>query len=343
MERANGIDRSEADDTPREARMSGLRAALRGRALPVAALIVALALSPALASAPILEPRLVVSGYSDGGAFMQPRGIAFDLGDGAIVVANTGAHRIEIFSASGRPLVRFVHRALLSNGTLADGAPSALAFDRQGRLLVADLISTAVDVLDRRGRLITRLAIPAGRPSALAVAGDGTVFVGTTGEASKIYRFRPDLTADGSWGDSGSEPGQLMSVTALAVLENGTLAVACARTSQGIQLFSPAGAYLGGFASHELGRGSVSLPCGVFGTADGQIWVLDEIRQTIQIFDGDGVFIEQVGGRGDEPGWFAHPSSMTTNGHGLVAVTDRELGRFQVLQISDATAAAVRP
>jgi DNA-binding beta-propeller fold protein YncE len=315
---------------------------VRGLALLIAVSSLA-TFSETRASSPILKPRLVVSGFTEGSAFTQPRGIAFDRSDGAIVVANTGAHRIEVYSPSGRPLARFVHLALAANGSTTDGAPCALAFDHQGRLLVADLASTAVDVIDRRGRLVQRLSIPAGRPSALAVAADGTVFVGTTGDVSKIYRFSPDLVAEGSWGEDGEAPGQLTSVTALAVLENGTLAVACARTSLGIQLFSPAGAYLRGFANHELGRGSVSLPSGVFGTADGRIWVLDEIRQVIEIFDAEGTFIEQVGGRGEDAGLFAHPSSMTTNGSGLIAVTDRELGRFQVLQISEATTTAVRP
>jgi DNA-binding beta-propeller fold protein YncE len=325
------------DARARARRLAGLAAA------PIVFAVLTLAGGPRAAQTPLLTPRLVVGGYADGDAFRQPRGIAFDPRDGSIAVANTGAHRIEVFSASGRPLARFVHHVADANGLAIDGAPCALAFDRAGQLLVADLASNVVDVLDRRGRLLARLAVAEGRPSALAIGPDGTIFVGTSGELSRIYRFNPDYTASGSWGVTGSDPGQLLSVTALGVLPEGNLAVACARTREGIQVFTPAGQYLRGFASHELGRGSVSLPSGVFGSADGRIWVLDEIRQTVQVFSANGEFLDQGGGEGDAPGLFAHPSSMSTNGRGLIAITDRELGRFQILQISDIAAHAANP
>jgi hypothetical protein len=100
-------------------------------------------------------------------------------------------------------------------------------------------------------------------------------------------------------------------------------------------VFTPQGEYLNGFAVHELGKSSVSLPVGVIGTADGRIWVVDEIRQTIQVYDRDGVFIGLTGGRGVAPGQFAFPSSLTSDGRGLLAVTDKESGRIQVLGIPE--------
>ena len=281
----------------------------------------------------LLEPRLVVWGFSQGARLNQPRGIAFDPRDGAIYVANTGDHQIEVFSNTGRPLSRFVHRVERPDGAVVDGSPCALAFDRSGRLLVADLMALYVDVLDGRGRSVTRLAIPAGHPNALAVAGDGTIFVGTTAEASLVFRFRPDYTPDGGWGEEGTEPGRLFSITALGMLGDTAIAVACGRTDLGIQIFTPAGRYLRGFGLHDVGDGNVSLPSGVVATADGRIWVVDEIRETIQVFDRDGNFVAKTGEKGVAPGEFAHPSSLTSNGRGLIALTDRGIGRVQVLGV----------
>jgi len=283
----------------------------------------------------LLEPRLVIWGYGRGESFARPSGVAFDPRDGALYVGNTGRHRIDVFSATGRPLFRFVHRVVRADGSVVDGSPCALAFDPSGRLLVVDQMATYVDVLDRRGRSIGRLDLPAGHPNAVAVAGDGTIYVGTTAEESKIHRFRPDLTPDGSWGEAGTEPGHLFNVTGLAVTADGAIAVACARTDQVVQVFTATGQYLRGFGLHDVGDGNFSLPSGVVATADGRIWVVDEIRQTLQVFDGEGNLVAKTGGRGLAPGEFTHPSSLTSDGRRLIALTDREIGRVQVFAVAE--------
>lgn len=280
-------------------------------------------------------PRLILWNYAEAAAFQQPRGIAFDPSDGAIYVGNTGENRIDVFSPSGRALMRFVHRVARTDGAIVDGIPAALAFDRAGRLLVVDLRAAYVDVVDRRGRPYHRLPIPAGQANAVAVGGDGTIYVGTTGDAHRVYRFRPDYTPDGVWGEDGSAPGRLVGLNALWVLKDGSVAVVCARTDLAIQIFSPAGVYLRGFGSHEVGDGNFSFPCGLVDTADGRIVVADEIRQSLQVFDAQGNFVAKLNRRGTGARDFARPSSLTHDGNGLIALTDRELGRVQVFSVSD--------
>ncbi len=318
----------------------------RGRGVrPAASRLAALALglilgaalarhADAAAGVPALAPRLLVWGFASGETLAQPRGIVFDPRDGAIYVANTGAHRVEVYSRTGRPLTRFVHRVTRPESTVVDGEPCALAFDRAGHLLVADQLALYVDVLDRRGRPVARLDIPQGHPSALAVGADGTIYVGTTAETSRVYRFRPDYAPDGAWGEPGSAPGHLFDVTALAVMPDGALAVACARTDLAIQFFTPAGDYTGGFGAHEMGRGNLSLPSGVVGTADSLVWVCDEIRGDLQVFDRQGALVTVAGGRGGGGGEFSHPTAMAGDGRGLIAVTERVPGRFQVLAVA---------
>jgi DNA-binding beta-propeller fold protein YncE len=287
----------------------------------------------AAADAPLVKPVSVIWGYADGAHFNNPRGIAFDPSDGALYVADTGNHQVEVFSKTGRRLNRFVHRVLQGEGAVVDGNPCALAFDRGGRLLVADQLARYVDVMDRRARAVARLETPGGRPSALAVGGDGTIFVGTSGEESKIYRFRPDYQPLGSWGEEGTDPGHLFGITALGVLGDSAIAVVCSRTDRAIQMFTPAGTYLRGFGVHDVGNGNVSLPSGMIVTADGRIWVADEIRETIQVYDKDGNYVEKTGESGVAPGEFSHPSSLASDGRGLIALTDRGIGRVQVLAI----------
>ena len=302
-----------------------------GALLALATLI--LLLVPARVAIAEATVRLTLWGYAPGTALVEPRGVAFDPSDGAIYVSNTGAHTIEVFSKLGRPLGRFVHRVSRPTGEVVDGRPTALAFDASGHLLVVDQLAQYVDVLDRRVRPLTRLAIPAGHPAAVAVGGDGTIYVGTGAEASAIHRFRRDYTPDGSWGDEGSGPGALRDVVALAVLGDSAIAVACERTDLGVQIFGLTGGYRRGFGTHEVGDGNFSLPTGMAVTADGRLWVVDDIRRTLQAFDAGGALVAVVTGSGTSRGGFDHPSGLASDGRGALAVADRGIGRVQVFDI----------
>ncbi len=286
------------------------------------------------AEAPLVAGRLVLGSSTNGTAFQQPRGVAFDPRDGAIYVGNTGKHRIEVFSRTGRPLTRFVHRVRRPSGEIVDGSPVALAFDGSGHLLVVDRLALYVEVLDRRARPLTRMSIPAGHPAAVAVGDDGTIYVGTTAEASRIYRFRRDYTPDGAWGEEGTAPGQLKDVAALCALGDSAVAVACERTDLAIQVFTRAGRFLRGFGPHDVGDGNFSLPSGLIATADGRLWVLDEIRRTLQVFDRDGNFVAKSEGSGTALGQFLHPSALASDRRGLIALTDRGMGRVQVFDVT---------
>lgn len=303
--------------------------------LPFAFALLAALAAAAGADETLLKPRLMLWRFADASAFQEPRGIAFDPLDGAIYVSNAGRHRIEIFSKTGRALGQFVHRVESEDGKTIDGTPCALAFDRAGHLLVADLRSRSVDVLDRRGRRILRLPATAGQPNALAVGPDGAIWVATTSGESKVYRFRPDYRLDGSWGEEGTDPGRLNGINALCVLKDGSVAVACARTDLAVQIFTASGQYLRGFGKHDVGEGNFSFPSGLIATADGRIWVIDEIRQCLQIFDDQGTLIAKQGEPGTAPGEFAEPSSITYDGGNSIALTDRGIGRVQVFTVAE--------
>jgi DNA-binding beta-propeller fold protein YncE len=307
------------------------------RVLPATVLV--LVLFPATSAHPAADPalslRLVLGGQTRGVMLSEARGVAFDPADHAIYVSNTGAHRIEVFSRTGRPLGRFIHRVARPSGELVDGRPTALAFDAAGRLLVVDQLAAYVDVLDRRLRPVTRLAIPDGHPAAVTVGGDGTIWVGTTAEASRVHRFRPDYTPAGAWGEPGTAPGRLQDIAAIAALGDTAVAVACERTDVTVQIFSPAGEYRRGFGTHEVGDGNFSLPSGLVAGADGRLWVLDEIRRSLQVFDGAGNYLTRVTGTGTALGAFQHPSAVAADGRGLIAVADRGLGRVQVFALAN--------
>lgn len=298
--------------------------------------------APAISAVGALDvkPILVVSGPAPGITFKSPRAIAIDAPHDEVVLANTGDHRIEIFTLGGDRRARFIHRVQGAGGEWVDGVPIALAVDRTGRIFVSDALAFYVDVLDYRGRSTARLELPAApaatsrpRPGALSIAADGGLLVAERDGANRVHHFGPDLALAGSWGVSGLEPGQLSAIAGLAIGRDGDVVVACAGTQLAVQIFSPTGEYRRGFGVHDIGPGNFSLPSGVTVCADGRIWVSDEIRQIVQVFEPSGAFKQSVGSGGRGAGQFQYPSALASDGRGLVAVAEREGNRFQLLRV----------
>ena len=280
----------------------------------------------------IATPERIIWGYEEGVRLNLPNGVAFDLGRDEIVVANTASSRIEIYSPVGRPLTRFRH-VLRADGASRDGLPRGVAVDAHGNYLVVDNLAFYVDRVDRRGRSIGHIEIPStpqGVPMAVHVARDGGIWVAGPIRDNRIYRFDAAGKPLGVWGVSGTGPGQLQNISAIATLPDGGVVVSCASTELAIQIFTPEGAYVRGFGKHDVGPENVSFPSGVGVTDDGRIWICDELRQTVQVYDAQGSFLGMFGGMGQAAGDFLYPSAIATDGRRRIAVVEREGGRVQV-------------
>lgn len=273
-----------------------------------------------------------------GDNFQRPRAIAIDPVHGEVIVANTGLGRIEFFDFRTWPRGWFLHTVPGRTGIPEPGEPIALALDSRGRLLVSDLRSATVDVLDYRGRPLDRLRLPAPDdtgsggfgPGAIAVAPDGRVLVASRG-AGRVHVFDADLRHLASWGETGTDSTRLANITALAVDSDGRVFVACTGTMLGVQVFNVSGGFLFGFGRHELGPGNFSLPSGIAFAAGGRVCVSDAIRQVVQVFGPDGTFEGVLGGFGVGPGEFREPSALAGDGRGVLALAEKSGSRFQVL------------
>lgn len=315
---------------PKGAGANGLTHVLR----PVLVSLAALLLAPSLLAADLAVPERVISGYEDGTRFRVPHGVALDPVREELIVANTGEHRIEIFSLRGRPLGRFVHNVTLPDGSTVPGLPHAVAVLPTGRIAVTDNLVPTVDVLDRRGRTVFTLSIPSsakGAPQALAVTPQGGLLVAGPPGDDRVYRYDADFHLIGTWGTRGEEAGQLRAISGLAFLADGRIGVICVQTKLAVQIFSADGAYENGFGIHDIGHGNFSVPSGIAATSDGRIWVADEVRQVIQVFDREGTFLSMLGGFGVAAGDLNYPSALAGDGRNRLAVAERELGRVQIL------------
>lgn len=286
--------------------------------------------------APLAVPTALVGGRDMGIPFHSLAGVAVDPAHGEIHAADAGRHEITTFDTAGALLGSFVHVLTGPDGARVDGRPNWLAVDRAGRLLVADLDATWVDVLDVRGRPVGRIELPGDAvgldngPGPLAAAPDGRLFVASRGHEGRVHVFGPDLRHLATWGEPGRDSTQLSGITGLGVDPEGRVWVTCAGTRLCVQVFDDAGRYQFGFGLHDMGPENFSLPAGVAFTADGRAWIGDEIRQTVQVYDRTGAYLGVIGGMGNRPGQFQFPRALASDGRSMLVVAERVGNRFQV-------------
>jgi len=309
------------------------------RSLAATVSIAALALlssAPALGGPPTAD--LVLFGYTPDAAFRLPRAVALDSAHGEILVGDTGNHAIEVFSLTGRPLARYLHRVERRDSTWIDGDPIGLAVDSAGRVLVVDAAASYVDVLDGLGRSYARLEPPTpvgvAGPGAVTVLKSGAILIGMSGETGRIYRFTRDYAPDGSWGEAGRSPGQLASVMGLAEEASGNVLVLCPNTDLAVQRFTPDGHFVDGFARHDIGPGNVSFPSGITVAKDGLVYVTDELRHVVLVLDSTGRQLDAIGGGAPGPGQFQYPSALSCDNQGRLAVVERGSARLQLLRLN---------
>jgi tripartite motif-containing protein 71 len=310
-----------------------------GAALLVGALTLAAA-CPAVADVTV-SPALTITGSDPGVPFRAPEGIALDARHGELLLAQAGAHRIDVFDLQGHPRAHFIHEVTGPDGKRTEGTPASIALDRIGHTVVSDRAAGYADVLDYRGRSLARLDLPARGPAiydegpgAVACAPDGAFLVASRGDSGRVHEFAPDFSKTSAWGSPGTGPGQLSRVSGLAVSPaDGSVVVVCENTQYAVQVFDRHGSYLRGFGAHEIGPGNFSYPSGVTVTSDGRIWVSDAIRQNVQVFDANGSLLGAFGGPGRSPGRFTAPMALASLGDSLLAIAERDGNRFQLMKI----------
>lgn len=277
------------------------------------------------------------SGWSHG----DVAGVATDAQD-RVYVFNRGEHPVIVYERDGRCLGSWgegvftrPHGITIHADTVYcvdDTDHTVRAFTLEGRLLwtlgTPHQPSDTGYLPEGRSNLLSirRGAGPFNRPTRLAVAPSGELYVSDGYGNARIHRFSAQGRLIQSWGEPGAEPGQFQLPHSVWVHTDGRVFV-CDRENDRVQIFSPDGELLTMWTN-------VTRPGDLWIDAAGHVfvgemaWNMDETHLTGQPFtearsaqmsvrDLEGTVLTRWGGDDPcAPGSFASPHGICLDSHG---------------------------
>jgi DNA-binding beta-propeller fold protein YncE len=185
-------------------------------------------------------------------------GVATDSHD-RVYVFNRSEHPVIVYDRDGhflsswgegvftRPHGITIHHDVVYCADDTDHTVRALTLDGQQLWMLGTLNQPSDTGYSPEGRAnlrsIKRGAGPFNRPTRLAVAPNGELYVSDGYGNARIHRFSADGTLIGSWGEPGSGPGEFSLPHSVWVHADGRVFV-CDRENDRVQIFSPSGELL---------------------------------------------------------------------------------------------------
>jgi sugar lactone lactonase YvrE len=216
-----------------------------------------------------------------------------------------------------------------------DAGHSVRKFTPDGRLLLAlgDSAGKPSDTGYDGSNLTTvaRAGPPFNRPTNLAVAPSGDLYVSDGYGNARVHRFSPSGKLLASWGEPGTGPGQFMLPHGIAVDRAGSVYV-CDRESDRIQVFTADGRFV-----REIT--DVQRPTQIV-LAQGRMYVSElgwragqrsfrhgpierDLPSRVSVLDGNGSVITRIGGPDPcAPGSFCAPHGLAVDANGGLYVAE---------------------
>jgi peptidylamidoglycolate lyase len=218
--------------------------------------------------------------------------------------------------------------------------PHGLAIDGHDNVWLTDVALQQVYKFSPEGQLLLTLGERGvagdderhfNRPTAVAVAGDGSFYVSDGYKNTRVMKFSATGKFLFQWGTKGAGPGQFDLPHGIALDAAGHVYVAD-RENQRIQVFDPAGHFLAQWAGKPLGR-----PYAIAIDRRGQAYVADggdqpdgpPDRSAWVLTRSDGTPLERIGRFGNYDGQFEMAHSIAVDAEGSVYIGDITGARVQ--------------
>jgi hypothetical protein len=302
----------------------------------------------------------VVEGWEqlpDGWSHRDVAGVAVDSRD-RVYVFNRGEHPMIVYerdgtfaSSWGEGVFSNAHAVFIDRDDFVyctdNGDHTVRKFRATGELLMTlgtpgQASETGYDGSNPRS--ITQVGEPFNRPTKVAVAPNGELYVSDGYGNARVHRFSPKGDLIQSWGEPGIEPGQLNLPHSVWVHTDGRVFI-CDRENDRIQIFSPDGELL------TIWDDDLIRPADVFIDAQNRVFVGElGVREGAQflfgisiasdqpsparlsILDIDGNLLARWGGEDRcAPGSFGAPHGLWADSQGglyVGEVTYTALGQF---------------
>ena len=259
-----------------------------------------------------------------------PWGVAVNK-SGEVIVAESGAGCVSIFSATGDKL-----RTLDTRGTAVGGIknPRGVAVDSEDNLLVVDRGSYRLLKISRGGDLIAAVGSEGDGPGQFmwptgvcVNSVNGKVYV-VDYDAHCVHILNSDLTFSSKFGSRGSGDGQFNYPYDIASDSTGCVYVADCDNHR-VQVFTSDGGYLRQFGKKGSGSGELSLPASICVDINDLVYVGENWNNHVSVFTSEGEFLKSFGSRGSKQGQLNGPYGITVGG-GVVYVSDIGNNRVQM-------------
>jgi len=237
---------------------------------------------------------LLNGGQAPIGTFNEPWGVAVDA-DGFVYVSDTWNHRIQKFTAHGKPLKMWGVFGLAADAADALYGPRGLSVDAQGRLFVCDTGNKRIIIFDSEGNVLNSFGSEGYEPGQFSepvdvkVGADGNVYVTDTWN-QRVQVFSP-ISADGlqfapllQWDINGWQSQSLDNKPFLTLGRNGNVFVTDPEGYRVLE-FTSTGQIVrlwGDIGSENFAFG---LPSGLAADPQGHIWVSDAGNHRLMRFN----------------------------------------------------------
>ncbi len=282
---------------------------------------------------PTDESRVVVVIGETGlgnGQFSYPRCVAVSPIDGRVFICDKTA-RIQRFDTEGHFETGWRMPAW------ENGKPTGMAFDKEGRLWVADTHYARVMVYDRDGKELFQFGSRGEGPgqfifpTCIAWDNDGNIYVGEYGGNDRINKFSKDRKWLLSFGGRDAGEASLERPTQIKFDPAGFLWVSDGCHHR-ICKFSLDGKLLASFGKPGNGPGELSYPYDLEKTKSGGVIVTEHGNNRVSEFDSQGKFLRSWGSPGRENGQLMQPWKAEFGRDGILYVVDAWNNRIQAVR-----------